>query len=674
MPYSQADRLISIDTPLGKDVLLLKSFSGREFISHPFTFHLEMLSENDSIKFEDIVGKKVSIALNDTKGPVRYFNGFVSRFAQSGSDQIFAHYRAEVVPWLWFLTRTADCKIFQKMAVPDIITKVFGDLGFQDYRNATQGSFPDREYCVQYRETAFNFVSRLMEQEGIYYYFEHEKSSHTLVFSNAASTHKPCPKQAKARMDFSLSGVVNEDVVTHWQVEEELRTGKYALRDFNFETPSTDLTVNESSVVNVGGNSKYETYDYPGDYDAKSTGEPVVKTRMQEEESFYLLSAGAGGCRGFIAGYRFQLDGHSRKDFNKQYVLTEVQHSASVGESYHERSAGGEGAYSNSFSCIPFDVPYRPTRVTPKPFVQGPQTAIVRGKSGEEIYVDKYGRVKVQFHWDRKGSDDENSSCWIRVSQPWAGKNWGAMWIPRIGQEVIVDFLEGDPDRPIITGRVYNAEQMPPYALPANGTRSTFMSRSSKGGSSSNFNELRFEDKAGSEQIFLNAEKDMDLRVENDSREFVGGSRNLIVKKDQKEKVEGEQDLQITSDQNEKVGGDASLNVIGNHNIKVGQTASLNVGQNLQEKSGMNYAHEAGMEIHLKAGMNVIIEAGLELTLKASGGFITIGPTGVAISGQPLVMINSGGAAGSGSGSSPTDPKAPKDPDEADDGSMGGKK
>jgi type VI secretion system secreted protein VgrG len=338
---------------------------------------------------------------------------------------------------------------------------------------------------------------------------------------------------------------------------------------------------------------------------------------------------------------------------NKSYVLTEVHHSASVGESYYDDSPSDGEHYSNHFACIPNTVPFRPARITPKPFVQGPQTALVVGKSGEEIWVDKYGRVKVQFHWDREGKNNENSSCWVRASQPWAGKNWGSIWIPRIGQEVIIDFLEGDPDQPIITGRVYNAEQMPPYDLPDNQTRSTFKSRSSKGGGSSNYNELRFEDKMGSEQIFINAEKDMDLRVENDSREFVGNDRSLIVQGDQKESVTG----------------DKSTDITGNLNEKVGQTLSLQIGQTLYEKTGTSFAHEAGQEIHLKAGMNVVIESGLELTIQASGNFINIGPAGVAISGT-LVLINSGGAAGSGSPSSPTDPVKP---DEADDGTKGGK-
>jgi type VI secretion system secreted protein VgrG len=652
--FTQENRLIQIDTPLGKDVLLLKSLAGSESISRLFAFSLDLLSENASISFDQIVGQRVSISITQVGGDKRYINGFVSRFSQSGSDTRFTHYHAEVVPWLWFLTRSAACRIFQNMTVPDIITKVFTDLGFSDSKKSLQGTYQQWDYCVQYRETAFNFVSRLMEQEGIFYFFEHEKDKHTLVLADRPSANKPCPTQPKGRLDFTAGALIkDEDVVNDWQLEQELRTGKYSLEDFNFETPSTDLGVKEPSIIHVDGNSKYEIYDYPGEYSNKSDGETIAKTRMQEEETTNLLATGSSNCRGFIAGFRFDLEGHSRKDMNKSYVLTEVHHSASVGESYYDDSPSDGEHYSNHFACIPNTVPFRPARITPKPFVQGPQTALVVGKSGEEIWVDKYGRVKVQFHWDREGKNNENSSCWVRASQPWAGKNWGSIWIPRIGQEVIIDFLEGDPDQPIITGRVYNAEQMPPYDLPDNQTRSTFKSRSSKGGGSSNYNELRFEDKMGSEQIFINAEKDMDLRVENDSREFVGNDRSLIVQGDQKESVTG----------------DKSTDITGNLNEKVGQTLSLQIGQTLYEKTGTSFAHEAGQEIHLKAGMNVVIESGLELTIQASGNFINIGPAGVAISGT-LVLINSGGAAGSGSPSSPTDPVKP---DEADDGTKGGK-
>src|SRR5216684_6559000 len=675
MPYTQEKRLITIQSPLGKDALLLLGLSGHEGISQLFHFSANLLSENHSISFKDIVGKQVTLQVHHSGDDQRHWNGFVSRFACVGGDNRFSYYRAEIVPWVWFLTRTADCQIFQQKTIPEIIKKVFQDHGFQDFQDRTQGSYPQREYVVQYRETAFNFVSRLMEEYGIFYFFQHDQKSHKLIFADkpSPSVHKNCPVQHKVRFNYSPgSTFLKEDIVGSWGAEQELRPGKYALTDYNFQTPNTSLMANVQTVAEIGGNTKYEIYDYPGIHTKKSEGDTTTKVRMEEEEALHHLVTGSGNCRSFASGYKFHLDEHSRPDMNGDFLLTEVTHSASVGDSYSGSGAGSQETYTNHFTCIPFAVPYRPQRVTPKPIVQGPQTAVVVGPAGEEIYPDKYGRVKVQFFWDRLGKKDENSSCWVRVSQPWAGKNWGSINIPRIGQEVIVEFLEGDPDCPIITGRVYNDEQMPPYALPDNMTRTTFLSRSTKGGGSSNFNELRFEDKKGSEQIFLNAEKDMDHRVENQSREYIGNDRHLIVKKDQKEKVEGEQHIQIVKDRNEKVGGDASLDITGNQNDKVGQNMSLQVGQNLQEKSGQNYAHEAGMEIHLKAGMNVVIEAGMQLTIKASGGFINIGPAGVAIQGT-LVLINSGGAAGSGSGSSPTSPKAPKDPDQADDGSKGSK-
>ena len=671
--YQQQKRVVQIHTPLGEDAFLLHSLTGHEAISRLFHFSVDLLSELHSIAHKDIVGKRVTLCLHHTGDDQRHWNGFVSRFACSGGDNRFSYYRAEIVPWLWFLTRTADCQIFQQKTVPEIIKKVFQDHGFQDFQDRTQVAYPRREYVVQYRETAFNFVSRLMEEAGIFYFFEHDENTHKLIFADKPQVHKNCPVQHRVRFNYTPGGTFSkEDLVQSWGAEQELRPGKYALTDYNFETPNTSLMANVQTVAEIGGNTKYEIYDYPGIHTKKSEGETVTKTRMEEEEAVHHFVVGSGNCRSFASGYKFHLDEHPRTDQNGDYLLTEVTHSASVGDSYSGSGNGSGETYTNHFTCIPADVPFRPQRLTPKPVVQGVQTAVVVGPSGEEIYPDKYGRVKVQFFWDRLGKKNENSSCWVRVSQPWAGKNWGAINIPRIGQEVIVDFLEGDPDRPIVTGRVYNDDQMPPYALPDNMTRTTFMSRSTKGGGSANYNELRFEDKKGSEQIFLNAEKDMDHRVENDSREYIGNDRSLIVKNDQKEKVEGEQHIQIVKDRNEKVGGDASLDITGNQSDKVGQNMSLEVGQNLQEKSGQNYAHEAGMEIHLKAGMNVVIEAGMQLTIKAAGGFINIGPAGVAISGT-LVLINSGGAAGSGSGSSPTAPKAPKDPDTADDGSKGGK-
>ena len=709
--FTQDNRLIAIDTPLGDDVLLLQGFTGHEGISRLFRFNLDLLSDNNSISFDDIVGQNVTISVTLSDQTLRYFNGFVSRFAQSGSDARFTHYQMEVVPWLWFLTRNANCRIFQNMSYPDIVQQVFTDAGFSDFKSSLTDSYDPQEYCVQYRESDFNFVSRLMEHVGIFYFFEHENGKHTLVLADSTSAYQPCPGQSSAQFDQAGGGRDADDVVTGWNMEQELRTGKYSVTDYNFETPSTSLLSSEPTVVEVDGNTNYEMYDYPGIHLTQSDGAAMAKLRMQEEEATHMVMSGSSTCRTFTSGYQFDLEDHYRDDMNASYVLTEVQHVASEGGSYNMTGGGAGESYSNHFTCISADVPFRPPRVTHKPFVQGPQPALVVGKSGEEIWVDNYGRVIVQFYWDRQGNNDENSSCWVRVSQPWAGGAWGGTWIPRIGQEVIVSFLEGDPDRPIITGRVHNADQMPPYPLPDNQTVSTFKSRSSKGGGSSNFNELRFEDKMGSEQIFMNAEKEMDLRVETNSREFIGASRHLIVTNDQIEQVQGDKhihvegklfaqidsdsSLQITGKQMENTNGDQSIGVGGDQKVQVTGNASLQVGQNQkeqvggdvsltvtgnrQEQVGQNYNVSATMAINLTGGMSVVITGGPEgVCLNGPGGFISIGPAGVTIQGT-MVLINSGGAAISGTSPSPASPDgpdaptAPKDPDTADDGTKFGK-
>jgi len=762
MAFTQENRLIAIDTPLGEDVLLLQGFSGREGISQLFRFDLDLLCEKNDINFKDIIGQQVTIQVGLQDGTShRYFNGFVSRFAQASSGSQFTNYQMEMVPWLWFLTRIADCRIFQTMTIPDIIKKVFQSRGFSDFKSSLTGTYDALEYCVQYRETDFNFVSRLMEQYGIFYYFEHENGKHTMVLADDASAHQPCPNQESANYNLTSGDMDSEDVITGWHMEQELRTGKYSVTDYNFETPQSSLMAFEPTVVEVGGNTKFEMYDYPGVHLNASKGGGVAKLRMQEEEATHVLVTGSSVCRAFTSGYKVDLKDHPRDDMNKSYVLTEVQHIANDGS--YSQGAASPSRYSNHFTCIPADVPFRPPRITPKPFVQGPQTALVVGKSGEEIWVDKYGRIKVQFYWDRLGKVDENSSCWIRVSQPWGGKGWGAMWIPRMGQEVVVSFVEGDPDRPLITGRVYNADQTVPYTLPDHQTVSTFMSKSSKGGAAANYNEIRFEDKKGNEQIFINAERDMDHRVEVDSREFVGSNRHLNVGANQTENIGADKHLTIGANHVESIGKNMSLSVgtdlmetIGNdqhlnvaNNLQenvgtdqhvniganlienigtdlhlnigakrvenvgsdlaltiggnraeavasnldlsvgsnrteaVGSNQSLSVGSNSDENIGSNYALTAGQNVTIQGGMNVVIQAGMQLTLTGPGGFITIGPAGVAIQGT-MVLINSGGSAGSGSSAntkspkspdSPKSPQAPKAPDTpnapqiADDGS-----
>jgi type VI secretion system secreted protein VgrG len=654
--YTQDNSLIAIHTPLGKDVLLLTGFKGAEGLSRLFDFELDLLSENPNIPFADIIGKNVTVSMILSDGDKRFFNGLISHFSQGGGgaeegeDIRLSHYRAEMVPWLWLLTQTADSRIFQNLSVPEIVEKIFQEKEFSDFKMLLNGRYPKRDYCVQYRETDFSFVSRLLEEEGIYYFFEHEEKMHTLVLADAPEGHKPCPKQESAQYQTTSGGWLEEDAITRLEKMQGIRAGKYTLNDFNFESPGTNLKVDVPGKIKLGPGER-EIYDYPGLYAQKTEGNQFAKVRMEEEEARITTIIGSSVCRAFTSGYRVKLLGPYLQDMDdKEFVLTSLKHGATqLGYTTKSSPDMKEFSYRNDFTCIPFDVPYRPPRNTPKPGIRGTQTAIVVGPAREEIYPDKYGRVKVQFHWDREGKRDENSSCWIRVAQLWAGSGWGAMYIPRIGQEVVVDFLEGDPDRPIIIGGVYHGNNMPPYPLPDEKTKSTIKSDSSLGGDG--FNEIRFEDKKGQEQVFIHAEKNQDIRIKNNLREWIGNETHLIVKKDQLEMGEG----------------DKHQTVKGDHNQKVSGTVSLKVGVDLQEKAGNNYALDAGTEIHLKAGMNLVIESGTTLTLKVGGNFVNINSGGVFIKGS-MVMINSGGAAGSGAGSSPAAPKEPQEADTAKPG------
>jgi len=654
MAGTQKHRELVIATPLGEDKLLLIRMSGTEQLGKPFEYQLELASEDHQIKAEDIIGQNVTIGFELSTDHTRYFNGYISRFTQTLGTLNMVRYRATVVPWLWFLTRTADCRIFQKMTVPKIIKEVFRDKGFTDIKDALNGDYREWEYCVQYRESDFNFVSRLMEQEGIYYFFKHENGKHSLVLADSASAHEPYPEYEELEYHPADKGTSPEECVSQWMIDTSLQSGSYALRDFDFKKSQSDLLTRAKGVERNHASSEFEIYDYPGKYTETSDGNEYTDKRIEELQAQYEVVTGGSDSRGICTGSTFQLVRHTRDDQNRKYLITSTNYKIDAGEFYSDSQGSGEFFCSCDFTAIDFDQPFRSPRITPKPSIPGPQTAMVVGPSGEEIYTDEFGRVKVQFHWDRYGKTDENSSCWIRVAQVWAGKKWGAMYIPRIGQEVIVEFIEGDPDRPIITGRVYNSPTMPPYDLPTEKTKSTLKSNSSKGGGG--FNEIRFEDKKGKEQIFIHAEKDEDIRVKNDSREYIGKDRHLIVKKDQFEQVNGDKHLTVKGDQNEKIDG----------------TVSVEAAMDYQHKVGMNHALEAGTEIHIKGGMKVIIEAGMQLSLKAAGSFVDIGPAGVSISGT-LVNINSGGSAGSGAGCSPDAAQLPDEADTAEPGEVSGR-
>ena len=699
---------MAITTALGADALVLNRFTARERISGLFEIEADLASEDGAADFSQVVGHNATIRLELGEKGTRYFNGYVSRLRQMGHHQRYARYRATLVPWFWFLTRTADCRVFQRKSTLEIAEEIFNGsrFGSEFWSPRTSESYQKRRYCVQYRETDFNFVSRLLESEGIYYWFDHSNGRHRLVLADRLGASQPAPGYATLEYQELVQGpAIEREVITEWSLEKAVQPAQYDLKDFDFKKPSDPLK-GKHEISRPHGMARFPVYDYPGEYFEAGEADRHARLRLEELQAQHEVLHGSTSAMGLAAGGVFELQKHPRSDQNRKYLITELTLTADAGE--FASGGSGEEFYVCSFTAIPSTTPFRAARVTPKPVVQGVQTATVVGPKGEEIHTDKYGRVKVQFHWDRYGKADEDSSCWVRVSQDWAGKKWGALYLPRIGQEVIVEFLEGDPDRPIITGRVYNAEAMPPYDLPAEKTKSTLKSNSSKGGQG--FNEIRFEDNKGKEQIFVHAEKNEDIRVKNDALEWIGNERHLIVKKDQLEKVEGDKHSKVKGDrlsktegdvgdtikgghlvaidgdaqrkvkgkQSEKIDGDVSLKVGMNLNTEAGQKISIKSGMDFHGKAGMNYAMDAGMAVHIKGGMTVVIEAGMQLSLKVGGNFVDINPGGVFITGT-MVMINSGGAAGSGSGSSPTAPAAPEAPDppkdakEADDAKSGEK-
>ena len=655
-----AARLLEAGTPLGADVLVLHGMSGHEELGRLSEFQLEFVSHRGDIKPAEILGKNISWWLELSGGKVRYFNGFVTRFSEAGETTVGAHeqnrkgqayqYQATVHPWLWFLTRASNCRIFQGKSALDIADEVFADYPFANVKKVQlRSDYPKREFNVQYRETDFNFVCRLFEQEGIYFAFEYDNGRNTLVLMDSLGAHKATPALDVPFYSGS-NAPADKDHITAWAVNREIQPGKYTIDDFNYEKPRLKMS-GEGLLKEPHDLAEFEIYDYPGEYDKQADGAQYAKTRIEELHARYEQFSGDGNVRLSAPGRLLKLQDHPRRPYNTEYVLTAVSYAATAGGL--SSGGGGGGDFHCSVAAIDAKAAFRPARTTPKPIIQGPQTAIVVGPAGEEIWTDEHGRVKVQFHWDRYSKTDENSSCWVRVAQPLAGKEWGFLALPRIGHEVVVAFLEGDPDDPIVTGSVYNGEAKPPYKLPAEKTRSGVKTHSSKGGGSSNFNELRFEDKKGAEEIYIHAEKDKAIRIKHDRLERVGNESHLIVKKDAFEKMEADHHVSVVGDRDEELGG----------------SLSLKIGQDLHGKMGNKLAYDAGSEIHLKAGSTLVLESGTTLSLKVGGNFITIDPSGVAIKGT-MVQINTGGAAGTGSGASPQAPKAPKEAGTSQGGGM----
>ncbi|HFE37034.1 MAG TPA: type VI secretion system tip protein VgrG [Gammaproteobacteria bacterium] len=660
---TQNGKSMAIKTSLGRDELLLISFSGSESISSPFDFCLEMLSANHNITAREIVGQAVDVKLLLSDGTFRYFNGYIMQwFAGPVQANGYRLYRARMVPWLRLLTLNADCRIFQDTDVTSILEDVFNSRGYSDFSIASNRSFRTREYTVQYRETDFQFVSRLMEEEGLFYFFVHESGKHTMHIADSASRYVDCMETEASYFDGGRVG----DQLTDWVNQYNLIPGKWAQTDYNFETPGTDISTSIDTVVDLPGINAFEQYDYPGLYEDRSAGDGLTKVRIEEEETTYNIVSAAGTYRSFTAGGKFTLTYHEvAEEQGKQYVISQISHEAR--ENSYDLGQRGGNEYSNKFQCIPASVAFRPRRQTPQPSVQGPQTALVVGPAGEEIHTDEFGRIKVQFYWDRVGKKNENSSCWLRVAQQWAGKNWGAIYIPRIGHEVVVSFLDGNPDRPLVTGCVYNAENRPPYDLPANKTQSGWKTRSSKNGGSANFNELRFEDKKGSEEIYIHAEKDQNNVVENDETtevghdrsenignnetiaigndrtEDVGNNETINIGNDRKENVAKNETISIGGNRTETVSKNEKIDIAGRQTITIDKEKSESVKKSLALSVGEDRGTEIGKSDSLSVGKKLTIEAGDEITLKTGKAQIVMKKNGdISIQGKNLILKGSG--------------------------------
>ncbi|AAY95282.1 type VI secretion system tip protein VgrG [Pseudomonas protegens] len=618
MLFQQSTRLAQVNCPLGPDVLLLKSLGGGEELGRLFDYQLQLASSDANIDLNQLLGKPMGLSVQLDGGGQRYFHGIVARCSQNIDTGQFASYEVTLRPWLWLLSRTSDCRIFQNLSIPQIIKQVFRDLGFSDFEDALSRPYREWEYCVQYRETSFDFVSRLMEQEGIYYFFRHEKDRHVVVLADAYGAHSSVPGYASVPYYPRDEQQRERDHMFDWHLAQEVQPGSLELNDYDFQRPSARIDV-RSAMPRPHSAGDYPLYDYPGTYVQSSDGEHYAQTRIEALQSLHERIELSGNARGLGVGNLFSLTGFSRQDQNREYLIVSIRYYL-VQESLESGAGGGSAQFESHLTCIDAQQSFRPLATTHKPMVQGPQTARVVGPAGEEIWTDQYGRVKVHFHWDRHDQSNENSSCWIRVSQAWAGKNWGSMQIPRIGQEVIVSFLEGDPDRPIITGRVYNAEQTVPYDLPANATQSGMKSRSSKGGSPANFNEIRMEDKKGAEQLYIHAERNQDIVVEVNESHSVGNNRNKSIGHDEYVTI-GNKRTRIVQHVDELRVGEKKLDSVGqSYVIEVGERLRLVCGASILELNASGQINLCGVNISVHASADAQINTGGVLHLNNGGG------------------------------------------------------
>jgi type VI secretion system secreted protein VgrG len=626
---SSMTRSITAITPLG-DELLFSAMSGREEMSRLFEFQVELLSESHTISPPALLGKSISLDIMTHKGGKRYLDGHCMRFAYLGNHGRFFKYQATLRPTLWYATRGSDMKIFQGDTVPEIIKKVLGKYPIDLNVSKLTETYRKWDYCVQYRESDFNFVSRLMEHEGIYYFFEHSAGNHKMVLCDSIAAHKPFPGYASVPYyppDATYSD--NEkDHFNSWLITQAVDPGTYVTNETDFKKPNADLKLIESQPKGHA-NASYEIYDFPGGYTELGDGEHYSKVRMEALQHQQESVVGTGHMRGAAPGYLLSLTNQKRSDQNRKYLVTACDYA--MRDNQYEADGSGSYDFQAQMSAIPSSDPYRPKRLTPKPHTSGPESAVIVGPPGEEIYTDEFGRAKVQFPWDRIGKKNQDSTCWIRISNPWAGSNFGAISLPRIGQEVLVDFINGDPDRPIITHRLYNANNMPPWALPGNKTQSGILTRSSKGGDPGDgmkngigsANALRFEDMKGQEQLWLHAEKDQLTEVENDEDKWVGNDRRKtidrdetnVIHRDRTETVDRNEKITVHGWRTEEVDLDETITIHKNRKERVDNNETISIGDNRKEDVGKNETISIGINRTETVGNNEKVKIGVNQNL-----------------------------------------------------------
>ncbi|WP_441257579.1 type VI secretion system Vgr family protein [Vibrio sp. Vf1514] len=621
---------------LEDDTLVVRGFDGQETLSseringqpcHGFRYELELASRLANLTPDMVVDKVAELTLYRDDVLVQRVNGIVRCFTQGDTGHHHTFYSLTLVPALERLSLRHNSRIFQLNTVPEILSILLQEMGINDYAFALTRDCAQREFCVQYRETDLDFLHRLAAEEGLVYSFIHEEGKHTLIFSDASDSlpklGEPIPYNTLA------GGMIESPYISALSVHSQSEVSQTALQDYSFKKPTYSFAQQAVGTEMDYQQPDYEHFDAPGRYKDDVSGKAFSQIRLDYLRRNAHTATGKSNQPLLRPGVKFDLQEHLDDTLNRDWLVVSVTCQGTQPQALEEAGGNGATTYANQFSLIPA---HRTWRATPqaKPQVDGPMIATVVGPEGEEIFCDEYGRVKLHFPWDRYSNGDEHSSCWVRVSQGWAGSQYGMIAIPRIGHEVIVSFLNGDPDQPIVTGRTYHATNTAPYTLPDNKTKTVLRTKTHQG---QGYNELSFEDQAGSEQIYLHAQKDFDSLIENDHTSVIQHDKHLT--------VENDRFTQIKNNQHLTVGGESRESVTGNRTLMV--EGSLHV------KTGSVWVNESGTEVHIKAGQKVVIEAGSEITVKAGGSFVKVDPAGVHLSGAG-VNLNSGGSPGSGSG------------------------